>query len=211
MAHARIIYAAQESPGDVWGRVESTASVGFAFVIGTLVIAGASIGTTMLFVRDEPLSWIVTSATVLAALGELGFLVWIAQVAGCATGRDRVPQLALLQRPWPLLLRPLMVLWWLAHLTIAIEAMLLLERAASFLRETGWAQSAMILALLVFGYFTISHTTHLYAMLAISAGSRRKAWVFLWWRKRFLVDVIVTLVALAYSLRHAFPAAFKSS
>jgi hypothetical protein len=211
MAHARIIYAAQESPGDVWARVESTASVGFAFVIGALVIAGASIGTTMLFVRNEPLSWIVTSATVLTALGELAFLVWIAQVVGCATGRDRVPQLALLQRRWPLLLRPLMVVWWLAHLTIAIEAMLLLERAAAFLPETGWAQSAMILALLIFGSFTISHTTHLYAMLAISAGTRRKRWVFVWWRKRFLADVIVTLVALAYSLRHAFPAALKSS
>lgn len=211
MANARIICPVPKTPGDVWATFESTASVGFAFVIGVLVIVGMSIGATIIPVRDEPARWISMAAAVLAALGELGFLMWIAHVVGLPAGRDQVPQLALLQRPWPLPLRPAMVVWWAAHLGIAVGAMVLLERGASILREVGWAQSAVTLGLLVFGYFTISHTTHLYAMLAIAAGTRSERWVIVWWRKRFMIDAIVTLVALGFSFRHAFAAVLRQS
>jgi hypothetical protein len=59
-----------------------------------------------------------------------------------------------------------------------------------------------MIALVVFGYFTISHTTHLYGMLALTAISRNERAVYGWWRKRFMVDVLVTAVALGLSVFH---------
>ena len=210
MPHARIIPPAQvsRSPSAVWTTFEATTSVFFAFTIGFFIAVGAGTAAVLSFGERgaNAAAWEawVPPAAAAVAVGELAFLWWLKVRLESATGGSRVPQIALRQRQWPLLLRPVMAIWWLAHLGIAVGAMIVLERGASFLSEVGRVQSALMLGLLLFGYFTISHSTHLYAMLAISStGARRERWVFAWWRKRFLIDAIVTLVAVGFSLRRA--------
>ena len=53
-------------------------------------------------------------------------------------------------------------------------------------------KSVVLIAIVLFGLFTISHTTHLYVMLTITSAHSSQKWVYAWWRHRFLVDAVIT-------------------
>jgi hypothetical protein len=157
MAAARIIYPPNPRSGRVvLATIESTTSVFFAFVIGLFVLCACAMGV-VLPANETSRTWTAPACVLPFAIGEVVSLWWLKAGLEGTTGRGRIPELALLQRPWPIPLRPLLAVWWLLHLGLAVGGMILLEKA-----------------------------------------------VYAWWRKRFLIDMLVTAVALGVSLRNRF-------
>jgi hypothetical protein len=186
-------------PSDRRGRrgvlatVESTASVFFAFVVGLVVVTAGGLAAFLSY-RERGMTWVLPAGLAVAA-AEVVSLAWLKAGLELPADRARVPELALRQPRWPIALRPLVAGWWLAHAAVGGGAMWLLEQAGALEELWSW-RGAVLLPVVLFGLFTISHTTHLYAMSAIASlgGSRR--WVDRWWRARFAVDALAVAAAL---------------
>jgi hypothetical protein len=185
--------APRRSVGEYLATIEATASVFFAFVIGLVVVVGG--GTVaVLSHQEQGLTWIVPAGALVAA-AEVASLAWLKWGLEGASGRDRVPALAWRQRTWPVVLRLPIACWWLAHAAFGVGAMWLLEGALGDHRESLW-RSPLVIAAFAFGAFTITHTTHLFVMLGMTAVHRSERAVAFWWRHRFLIDALVVAVAL---------------
>jgi hypothetical protein len=179
--------------GERLATLEATASVFFAFVIGFCVVVGGGTAAVLSH-QAQGFTWVVPAGIFVAA-AETVSLVWLKWGLEGTSGRDRVPSLALRQRRWPVMLRLPIACWWLSHAAIGVGAMLLLESALGHQRESLWSSPLMIAAF-AFGAFTISHTTHLFVMLGITAARRSEPIIGFWWRHRFLIDALVVAAAL---------------
>lgn len=189
----RVITTSEASTsGAILATVESTASVFFSFVVGFVIVIGGG-WVALVSYQEDGVTWFLPAGILLAA-AEAVSLMWLKHGLEDTTERSRIPEIALQQPRWPVCVRPLAAAWWLAHVALAGGAMWLLENALASGTSEIW-RSPALLALLVFGVFTISHTTHLYVLLFFTSLHASRAWVYGWWRRRFLVDVGATVLA----------------
>ena len=193
------VISAPAGPAAGLARLEATAAVFSAIVIGLMF---ALLGGYAAVSAHEKHGWNwMVSCGVAVLGGEVVTIAWLKRGLDGPAERSTVPGLALRQPRWPVASRPVLAGWWLAHGAVAAGAMWLLEQAVQWEGRAPVA-SAVLLTLVLFGYFTISHTMHLFVMLTISAVLPSSRWVYAWWRWRFLIDLLVTAGALIATLRN---------
>lgn len=180
-------------PPSTWQTVEATASVFFAFVVGfCLAVAGGSI----LFVIDEPDAKWLQAVSFVTLLGEGAFLLWLKHALERGDLRPFVPRFALRQLHWPLILRPVVACWWLAHLVVALAFLVMLERLT---RTPERIDAAAVAGYAVLGLasWTAAHCGQLYLLLAVASVWRHERIVLLLWHYRLAIDLAFTGAVIA--------------
>ncbi|MGA2583359.1 MAG: hypothetical protein ABSG31_08780 [Tepidisphaeraceae bacterium] len=109
-------------------------------------------------------------------------------------------RIALIQRRPPLLLRPIVCLWWLAHFATAVLFALILaelKRDASGVVDTS---DHVLLSVLTFlASLGITYSANGYLLLAITALRRSRKVITTIWSWRLLLDVVLSLVCVYLS------------
>ncbi|MBC7785753.1 MAG: hypothetical protein H7144_18150 [Burkholderiales bacterium] len=170
-----------------------------------LLLAGACILTTFLtgivvfFLQADQTAGV--SGAYLAMLGAtliFGILEAFAMnfiVTAYNTGRvPLVPLLAMSQRRWPKPLVPLVVLFWISHWAAAMIILYTVERIGFLQPISAWPDAVFYL----FGYlilgFGICYGGNLYLLLGISAITVNQRLIDGFWKWRFPVDTLLTLL-----------------
>lgn len=174
---------------------EATISVMFAFLFGLFGI-GAAIFVAVASYKETGLRW-QHFALVPICIAEGAFLISLK--SSLEKGyHPFITTFALRQRVWPLALRPLVALWWLAHVVVAMAALWGLEHL-----EIEFNVPTLLLAWKLFafaaGCFSAVHTAQLYLLLTVTAVNNNEWLVQLLWRYRFAVDAL-TIIATGLGL-----------
>jgi hypothetical protein len=176
---------------DFWSTIESTASVFFAFVVGfVLVLAGGVI--VYLTATESDDRWLIL-VVVPVVVGEIISLTWLkGRLEGPRASRS-IPSIALGQLDWPLVTRPVIAAWWLVHAAPAVAALVALEKLVPW-HDLSASRLGPQLLLVGFAIFTISHTSHLYVMLAVATVRRSPRLIHGYWRWRFAIDLSIMTI-----------------
>ena len=179
-----------EAPS-VWRTVESTMGAFFAFVVGFVVIVLG--GNFVYLAHGSPEFPIVLGAFAVVGPAELWGLIRLKHALERGV-RPLAPGLALSQPRWPLLLRPLVAAWWLAHYAVGLAAVVMLERYFPVSADD-WRLTLFLWTVYAGCLFTTTHSAHLYLLLAVGSITRRAGPVMWLWRWRWVIDVVIALAA----------------
>jgi hypothetical protein len=178
-----------------WHQFESTVSVFFAFVVG-FVVAVLGGGLVYFGWKDpEARWWGAVWLIVLAA--EVAFLRWLKLSLERGDLRPFIPHFALRQMRWPILLGPVVALFWLAHFALALGALLLVEQAVVL--GSGEIGLAPFMALLALSAWILTHCGLMYLLLGVTALGRSEILVMTLWRWRLAIDLVFALTVTAMS------------
>ena len=171
----------------LWSKVESTISVIFVFLADFAVLV---LGWNILFVvADAGEEGVLYLRAVWVGLVVLEgvFLLWLKH--SLEAGLHPVaPEMALRQIRWPVLLRPVVFLWWGAHFLMAAAAGAALVYSQRDDSIVLWAQVAVR-----FLNFTAVYSANLFLLLAVTSLWRNRQLVGILWRWRLLVDAVITV------------------
>ena len=175
-----------------WQTVEATVSVFFAFVVGFVLF---TVGGLVVFsANDSPdFRWLLPT-WIVAVLAEGAFLCWLKSSLE-VNMRPLVPGFALRQPRWPIVLRPVVCCWWIAHFMLAAAALWLVEALMLGDPARPLHVGVRIAALGAFVWM-LTHCSLLYLFLALTSLRRDERLVALLWRWRVLIDVLLTVAIL---------------
>src|SRR5207253_917676 len=108
------------------------------------------------------------------------------------------PNLAMNQIRWPIALRPIVAGWWLVHFLLGVVTIIFVESRVS-MSDLSVPKKWTAICIVVGVLFTLTHTSLLYLLLAISALSKSEDAIWTIWKRRILVDLLVTGVGIATS------------
>lgn len=138
-----------------------------------------------------------------AVVFELFFLRWLKlALEGLLAGRvpyPFAPAFVMRQWTWPIVLRPLLTVWWLAHFLIGVAAAVILNNLIVLDGSQDHSHAARIIAFLVTG-FTITYSANMYLLLALRAIGFGERTIRLVWRWRLVIDIGVIVLAGFYPL-----------
>lgn len=170
--------------------LDSTAGAYFALLVGFLLLTFG--GVPVFGNLHSPRFPYLLCVWVLLCCAEAIALLWIKRELD-AERYPLAPHLAVNQWHWPLPLRPVVSLWWLAHFFFAAAAAVALDLLLRGEQVPWWWHSGMY----VFG-FIATYTANLYLLLAASALTRSPTLLHAVWRSRLGIDVVVIVIAWAW-------------
>jgi hypothetical protein len=100
-------------------------------------------------------------------------------------------RLALSQPRWPVVLRPVVAAWWVAHTVGLLVLAHLAQRSLLAMRPPEWGENALRWGLLVGVMFGAAYATNIYVMLTISTVRRSEKAVGWVWRMRLPLDLAI--------------------
>jgi hypothetical protein len=177
-------------------KIEATIGAFFAFLVGFVLLV---IGGDIVYVAyGQPGSYVVTAIWLTLLIPETWFL-WKLKHALEIGHYPFAPWFALKWSKWPLLLRPLISLWWAAHFLIGIVASIYFDNIVIADTTTRNIRLVRCLIFIIID-LTIAYSANLYALLAITAAGGKEQIVNNIWRWRIALDLAVAIVAAFYPL-----------
>jgi len=170
--------------------VEATIGAFFTFALGfALLLASLVLGYAL---WHGPGRWLVLPLAIPVCL-ELRFL-YVLKVKLEEGHYPFAPYFAMQYRRWPLVLRPVVAIWWLAHFAAGIAAIILADNIL-VMNMTDWNTRVLRSVLFVAVSFTIAYSANLFLLLTVTAIGGGRPAVSLFWRYRFLLDLAVAVIA----------------
>ena len=178
-------------------KIEAIIGAVFALVVGVVVLLFVGDGMSESHHRINPL--LINCAMTVVSTCEMAFLcVFIVSLA--RGGSPFAPWFAIKLGHWPIVLRPLVASWWLAHFLVAGALVFWADGLVS-----GLPFSMIGRALLYLGInFTLVYSANLFALLVVTALGGREGLVHRLWKWRIAFDLTVALAASYVPLASAF-------
>jgi hypothetical protein len=178
-------------------QVEAVASIFVVVLLTMLMVMGGGI---FVFRQEASRAFVpLLIAWVGAMSGEFLFIVWLKR------SRDLdfhpfIPRFALRQICWPILLRPLVAAFWLAHFLLNALILIAFERILMPTGGIDW----LILPVLILVIALLTHCSLMFLFLAITSVYRGEQLIDTLWRWRLVVDLTVTgaLLVCAKTMLH---------
>jgi hypothetical protein len=125
--------------------------------------------------------------------------VWAAMRAGV---QPLAPYVALRHPPPPMLLRPLVALWWLAHFALALVLIVIIAEVdrSAFNAKDGADRFVALLAVF-FASLGCTYCANAYLMLILTTFTSDSLRVARVWSKRFLFDLLIASLSLLVTIR----------
>jgi hypothetical protein len=176
--------------------IESTIGGVFAVVVAFCFLLGGVIACYIVSVdrnaRTSP--EILSGAVGIGVVLIEGLFIWALMDAMEKLEEPRALLFAQRQPRWPVVLRPVVVLWWLIHFLAGAAATIAIERV--FPAGAAWREKVILTAIPVVLILAGSYASNLFLLLAVAAAFPRQAIIEVVWRRRIVVDLMVTAVAL---------------
>ena len=172
-------------------RVEKTVSIAVSVLIVLEVLVG---GGFLTYTTEGKIVFVpLLLVWICATVGQFIFLAWLKTARDGIVDDPFMPQFALRQPRWPVAVRPLIVVFWLAHFLVT---MLFLVGFEEILQPAGYQWVGIIA--LVATVWALSHCSQMFLLLAASALYRSEPLINELWRRRFLIDLAMTGVAMVF-------------
>ena len=101
---------------------------------------------------------------------------------------------ALHMRRWPMILRPVVGVWWTAHFLLGMVIALKIEMGLASAASEYGIQMQIVIFLAI--SFSLAFAFNLYAMLALAAFGFREQFIRSAWKWRVTIDFVIAIAAL---------------
>lgn len=106
---------------------------------------------------------------------------------------------ALHMRRWPLILRPVIGLWWTAHFLLGTLIGLKIEMGLASVDSDYSVQIQLVVFLAI--SFSLAFAFNLYAMLALAAFGYNERFIRSAWKWRVTIDLVIAIAALVLTMQ----------
>ncbi|MGB7156545.1 MAG: hypothetical protein WBD40_00680 [Tepidisphaeraceae bacterium] len=173
----------------------------FTAFITLLAVIGVSfiVLQFMIYHRPPPARWLW------AVLGPAGlFVIWLqwktlqTMIAGLeGAPHPRPVSIALRQRHWPAILRPLVAAWWLGQFAIVVFAATAMSRSHDLVNPTG-IERAIVLTLQVAILSMGAYASTCSMLFGLAALWRNESVLTALWKGRVFIDLAIALAVSAF-------------
>ncbi len=181
--------------------IEAILGLIFTGFITLMVVIGVSLIVLqfMIYHRPGPPPWLW------CVLGPAGlFVIWLQYktLQTMGAGLEGAPHprpvaMAMRQRPWPALFRPLVAAWWLGQFAMVIFAAHAMARSHDFINPTG-VERAIEFTLQITILAMAAYASTCSMLFAVGALWRNEAVLTSLWKCRLLVDLAIALAVSAF-------------